>query len=578
LGLLLASCAGPEGPSLPAGEAPVGLRAAAEHAEARAGVPADLVLALAWVETQWQGVPVDAHEDEAHLPQVLGVGGIRPWLESDPVAIAQRELGVGREEIARDPALGVLATAAVLRALADRRHGESAPPADDPGAWAEVLGDYAGLDEDTLRAKYAEDVLRVLELGIQARAAGDEEVTIRARPVHVPEGVAAAGGYHHPEYDGALWVAARAGHYTPGRAGHGITHIIIHTMQGSYAGSISWFRSPSNPYLTSTQYLIRSSDGEITQMVHEADSAHHIGGWNPWTIGIEHEGYVEDPGRWYTEAMYRSSARLVQHLCTKYGIPIDREHIRGHSEVPGATHTDPGGGWDWDRYMGMVHEAGGPPRPPFEATFVGIAEAPTELGPGEEGVVRIDFRNDGARTWTMDTTRLATSDDAPSGFYADYNWLGVARATPPDTTVAPGETGRFSFVILGPVVDADQDVSDTFRLLEEGTGFFGPDVEIRVHVRAPPGAMPEPMPEPEPEPMPEPEPEPEPEPGPEPGPGPGPEPTPMPSARPDASMLSGGCSAAGTSTGPLGWIALAVLVIAFGSCRSRLRSRSPSSR
>jgi hypothetical protein len=37
---------------------------------------------------------------------------------------------------------------------------------------------------------------------------------------------------------------------------------------------------------------------------------------------------------WYTEAMYRSSARLVAYLCNKYCIPRNRSHVIGHNEVP----------------------------------------------------------------------------------------------------------------------------------------------------------------------------------------------------------------------------------------------------
>ncbi|PGH46646.1 N-acetylmuramoyl-L-alanine amidase, partial [Streptomyces sp. Ru87] len=54
-------------------------------------------------------------------------------------------------------------------------------------------------------------------------------------------------------------------------------------------------------------------------------------------------------------AMYRSSAALTKHLCDTHGIPKDRQHIVGHSEVPGNDHTDPGANWDWDHYMALVN-------------------------------------------------------------------------------------------------------------------------------------------------------------------------------------------------------------------------------
>jgi hypothetical protein len=54
--------------------------------------------------------------------------------------------------------------------------------------------------------------------------------------------------------------------------------------------------------------------------------------------------------------MYRSSARLAAFLVDRYGIPLDRQHIVGHNEVPGTTHTDPGRYWDWDKYLGYVRQ------------------------------------------------------------------------------------------------------------------------------------------------------------------------------------------------------------------------------
>ena len=82
----------------------------------------------------------------------------------------------------------------------------------------------------------------------------------------------------------------------------------------------------------------------------------HAGNWtyNEQSVGIEHEGYVDDPGKWYTTAMYTSSAALTADIARRNSIPLDRSHIIAHYEVPGATHTDPGSGWDWSGYMALV--------------------------------------------------------------------------------------------------------------------------------------------------------------------------------------------------------------------------------
>ena len=89
-------------------------------------------------------------------------------------------------------------------------------------------------------------------------------------------------------------------------------------------------------------YTLRSSDGHIAQHVPPRTSAWHAGNWyvNAKSIGLEHEGFLTDPDAWYTEAMYRSSARLVKYLAAKYDIPLDRQHILGHDNVPGTTAAD----------------------------------------------------------------------------------------------------------------------------------------------------------------------------------------------------------------------------------------------
>jgi hypothetical protein len=61
--------------------------------------------------------------------------------------------------------------------------------------------------------------------------------------------------------------------------------------------------------------------------------------------------------------MYRASAALTRSIADRYGIPKDRTHIVGHSQVPGADHTDPGPQWDWNRYMQLVKGAGNPHTP-----------------------------------------------------------------------------------------------------------------------------------------------------------------------------------------------------------------------
>lgn len=152
------------------------------------------------------------------------------------------------------------------------------------------------------------------------------------------------------------WYPAHSNNFTTANRDEAtIDYIVVHVTQGSWSSALNWFQNSSAG--VSAHYTIRSSDGKIGQSVSDLNIAYHAGNWtvNKKGVGIEHEGYVSDPS-WFTDAMYRSSARMAAFLCDKWGIPIDRDYIFGHNEVSGATHTDPGGYWDWSKYLGYVRQ------------------------------------------------------------------------------------------------------------------------------------------------------------------------------------------------------------------------------
>jgi N-acetyl-anhydromuramyl-L-alanine amidase AmpD len=165
-----------------------------------------------------------------------------------------------------------------------------------------------------------------------------------------------------------LSAAADPSNYSS-RNGVAITHVTIHTMQGSYAGAISWFQNPAAN--VSAHYNIRASDGQITQSVCEFDKGWHVSNSNPYAIGIEHEGYVDDAS-WYTDVMYRVSADLTKDIANRYGMQLERTYdingdnglnpisdgcfkVKGHQHFPNQTHTDPGQYWDWNRYYDLLN-------------------------------------------------------------------------------------------------------------------------------------------------------------------------------------------------------------------------------
>ncbi|GAA3814297.1 N-acetylmuramoyl-L-alanine amidase [Streptomyces phyllanthi] len=168
-----------------------------------------------------------------------------------------------------------------------------------------------------------------------------------------PRAGAQPQGYDYPP---AEWQPASASNYTEAErpTSHPIDSVIIHVTQTTFRNALSVFQNPRKK--VSAHYLVRSADGSVTQCVRERDIAWHAGNWdhNTRSIGIEHEGWVDEPS-YFTDAMYEQSARLTAAICATHGIPKDRAHIIGHHEVPGTDHTDPGANWDWTRYMKLVH-------------------------------------------------------------------------------------------------------------------------------------------------------------------------------------------------------------------------------
>ncbi|WP_225821814.1 N-acetylmuramoyl-L-alanine amidase [Streptomyces naphthomycinicus] len=160
------------------------------------------------------------------------------------------------------------------------------------------------------------------------------------------------------DYPPAEWRAASSSNYTlsdrPDE--YAVDRVIIHVTQETYADTLAIFGNPQKK--VSAHYLVRSADGHVAQCVHEADIAWHAGNWtyNTRSIGIEHEGWVDQPA-YFTDALYEQSAKLTAAICAKYRIPRDREHIIGHYQVPGTDHDDPGPGWDWVRYIRLVNFA-----------------------------------------------------------------------------------------------------------------------------------------------------------------------------------------------------------------------------
>jgi hypothetical protein len=140
-------------------------------------------------------------------------------------------------------------------------------------------------------------------------------------------------------------------HFQAGGREREIKYVVMHTVEGSYQGCISWFKNPKAK--VSAHYVV-AYDGRVTQFVREEDIAWHAGDkeYNRTSIGIEHEGYADKDG--WTLAQYRASAAITAYYCRKYKIPADREHIISHQSITPKRRRDPGPHFNWDLYLALV--------------------------------------------------------------------------------------------------------------------------------------------------------------------------------------------------------------------------------
>ncbi len=360
-------------------------------------LPRGLLESIAYVQSRWTMLDGARAEDSESAPAIGLMGLYQGDGFVDQVGDAAALLGVPRERVEREAYWNILAAAALLSDAASR----IAPDASEADLLTAYAG-FAGARADAIaafaRESFAYDVLLALDRGadddgirIGARAIEWEQqfgadalvrqrapfvrldlsrgsveahgyvIDPRDETLHAPGGIP---GVNSTDYAPALWVASPYYH----SRGTTASAVTIHTMQGSYAGSIAWFQN--NPYSVSAHYLIRSSDGQVTQMVREAQAAHHVGSQNSYTLGIEHEGYV-DNAAWYTTAMYNASAALTRHFCSRHAIPCASAYngpahgginvlpasvkVKGHQHYAGQSHVDPGINWDWRRYYTLLN-------------------------------------------------------------------------------------------------------------------------------------------------------------------------------------------------------------------------------
>ena len=366
-----------------------------EHSFAAAatefGVPQSVLEAVSYSWTRWEGHAGQHSTDGGYGPMHLvdatfardGRDGIPTGDASpatDTLGHAASLLGVPAEQLREDPSTNIRGGAA-LHAQRQRELGLPTGTASDPGAWYAAVADASGSGERSAAVTFADDAYAVLAAGASRTTADGQQVSLPATPSSPRRSDVARLHLTDPRQDPRLdcpssldcqWLEAPYAQYGPHAGDYGnhdiahrpasprLTTIVIHDTEASWASTLKLVQDPT--YLA-WNYSIRSSDGQVVQHLDPRDVGWHAGNWyvNAHSIGIEHEGFAAQGATWYSEPLYRSSAKLVRHLTDEYGIPRDREHIIGHDQVPGTVpstvrgmHWDPGPYWDWEHYFELM--------------------------------------------------------------------------------------------------------------------------------------------------------------------------------------------------------------------------------
>jgi hypothetical protein len=373
------------------------------------GVPADLLAAVSYVETQWQMVTGEVE----HEGKPSGVGLFALW-GGNIVA------GFDMASLRTDPVASINAAATRLAQLAQ----ELGVAGDDLVAWTPVLMAFSQNPDDDSRYAYADDVLRVLAEGARATAEDgtliasiDAHAEITVDPVGAPRGTA--------DYPTSIW---RASPNFNSRNGTAVSLVVIHSCEGNYAGCWGWLANSQAG--ASAHYVVKENGAEITQLVRESSRAWHVAAayecsragnqqcgrngqsTNNFSVGIEHAGFASQAS-WQT-GLIEASAKLTCDITRDHAVPRDRNHIVSHGQLQPWNRTDPGPNWPWSHYIDRVRDhcgdGGGGGGGGGAAIIVDSNNANNN-----QAVAKIEL----AGTWTA-------SSSTP-GYYGSGYWVGQTQ-------------------------------------------------------------------------------------------------------------------------------------------------------
>jgi N-acetyl-anhydromuramyl-L-alanine amidase AmpD len=398
------------------------------------GVPEPLLLALSYTLSRWEdarGAPVDtasgfgpmhltAADGHAYAqtvaPQGANLAAVVRGVDTDPAlhtleaaaALVHQPPGL----ISRDATLNIRAGAALLA------HYAGTPRPAGVDGWYDAVARYAGGGTVTPAARQLADaVYDVLRSGASAVTADGQRMVLAAQAVHAGAAGRAGQAVQCPDGLSCRFVQA-AGYERAQRAPGQVQFLVLGSAGSTYEQGVA--RMADARAFTSAHYLIRGSDGQVTQLVRTGDVALFAGSaaLNDLSVGIALDSVGSGGLPHYSEATYASAAALVRYLAAAYRIPLDRQHVLGRDELPTRAATrpanDPGARWDWGHLFALIGKPMNGPTDDFGRAVAFVPAPATNTQPVQQcAVIGLGCADLGRQQVNFVPLRVAPSDTAP---------------------------------------------------------------------------------------------------------------------------------------------------------------------
>ncbi len=297
-------------------------------------VPVEILMATAQVQSNWAQISESLYGS-------WGVMGIIENPYTSQISQASSLINAPIESIKRNAQTNIRAAAALLAKYQETRR--TTPKIE---SWFESLEDLTGLTDHEMKHQLASRIFKLIKTGSKSVTLWDEIISIKSTEVLIPAPIikniisrGATGMDNTVDYPSAIPNFTTC-NFSSRPSGSQNKYYFIHYIgEGTYEGAISWFKNCSSQ--VSAHYIIRNSDGEVSQIVPESARAWSQGhnDANDQGIGVEHEAIVTNLAMWDSEPMLVSAGNLASNVCDRNSIPKVR-HLEFNSERGIYGHKD----------------------------------------------------------------------------------------------------------------------------------------------------------------------------------------------------------------------------------------------